>query len=622
MNLPSRTNPPFLSRVLAASCLGALSTLAIIFIINLGFSIYFTNRIFPGVSMNGVSLAGMDVQQAAASVASSYNYPESGRITLVYGENALVVKPVDLGFFLDPQSSAVTAYRTGRSGSILNILLDRFSLLRRGVGVEPTFIYSEKITLDFLNNLAAQINQPLREASISISGTEVIVNNGQAGRVLDIPATLAAITRQVESMQDGTVPLVVIESAPIILDASIQGELARGILSQPFQLTLPPELEGQSPTSWQIEPAILARMLTFEQVQNGSGAELQVVVSKPLMTAYLESIRSDTDAVPQNSRFIFNDDTLQLDLLTRAIVGRTLNIPASLESINQSVKSGSHSASLAFDITQPAVTDTMSGADLGITQLVYAYTTYFRGSSPDRVQNIKTASARFHGLLVPPGAVLSMSDELGSISLDNGYAEAPIILGDETIKGVGGGVCQVSTALFRTAYYAGFEILERHAHAYRVGYYEQTSSGHNQDLAGLDATVFVPLVDFKFRNDTGHWLLMETYVNSSNYSLTWKFYSTSDGRVVDSHTTGLTNIVKAPDPLYRENPDLPSGTVKQVDYEVDGADVSITRTVTRGGSILHQDTFSTRYQPWRDIFDYGPGTEGMPPDTSNDDNPG
>jgi len=119
------------------------------------------------------------------------------------------------------------------------------------------------------------------------------------------------------------------------------------------------------------------------------------------------------------------------------------------------------------------------------------------------VQNIQTAASAFHGLLIPPGGILSMSDELGDISLENGYAEAAIILGDETIQGVGGGVCQVSTTLFRTVYYAGYPVLERHPHAYRVGYYEQTANGHDPNLAGLDATVFVPLVDFKMTPTTG-----------------------------------------------------------------------------------------------------------------------
>jgi vancomycin resistance protein YoaR len=110
-----------------------------------------------------------------------------------------------------------------------------------------------------------------------------------------------------------------------------------------------------------------------------------------------------------------------------------------------------------------------------------------------------------------------MSDIIGDISLDNGYAEAPIILGDQTIQGVGGGVCQVSTTLFRTVFLAGYKIDERHPHAYRVGYYDQIDSSgqHSQKYAGLDATVFVPLVDFKFTNNSAYWLLMETYVRST-----------------------------------------------------------------------------------------------------------
>ncbi len=82
--------------------------------------------------------------------------------------------------------------------------------------------------------------------------------------------------------------------------------------------------------------------------------------------------------------------------------------------------------------------------------------------------------------------------------------------------------------------------MQRYAHAYRVGYYEKVAGNHiNAKLAGLDATVFVPLVDFKFKNDTPYWLLMETYVNPAASSITWKFYSTSDGRKVawDTHRT-------------------------------------------------------------------------------------
>jgi vancomycin resistance protein YoaR len=204
-----------------------------------------------------------------------------------------------------------------------------------------------------------------------------------------------------------------------------------------------------------------------------------------------------------------------------------------------------------------------------------------------------------------------MGEILGDVSLDNGFTEAWIIYGGRTIKGVGGGVCQVSTTLFRTAFMGGFPIVERYSHAYRVSYYEQNASTRDPMLAGLDATVYFPLVDFKFVNDTPYWLLMETYFNPTSQSLTWKFYSTSDGRSVTYDASGPRNIVPAPKPLFEVNPDLSAGQIKQVDWSADGADATIIRTVWRGGAIYFTDTFTTHYEPWQAICQFGPGTEDV-----------
>jgi vancomycin resistance protein YoaR len=256
---------------------------------------------------------------------------------------------------------------------------------------------------------------------------------------------------------------------------------------------------------------------------------------------------------------------------------------------------------------------------LGITGVTSVQNSYFYGSSASRIKNIETAAARFHGLLVAPGETFSMAQALGDVSLDTGYAEALIIYGNRTIKGVGGGVCQVSTTLFRTAFFGGYPILERYPHAYRVSYYELTRSGSvNTDLAGLDATVFVPVVDLKFTNDTPNWLLMETYVKPEARVLTWKFYSTPDGRHVEWETSGLQNIEDAPEPLYQENDDLAQGEIRQVDWEAAGADVTVTRTVTRDGQVISQDEFTTHYLPWRAVYEYGPGTK-IPKDKRNRD---
>jgi vancomycin resistance protein YoaR len=135
------------------------------------------------------------------------------------------------------------------------------------------------------------------------------------------------------------------------------------------------------------------------------------------------------------------------------------------------------------------------------------------------------------------------------------------------------------------------------------------SGNVDSSLAGLDATVYFPLVDFKFVNDTPYWLLMETYVDVGARKITWKIYSTSDGRTVDWQTTGVTNTVPAPAPYFEENPELKTGQIKQIDYAANGADVTVTRTVYRNGSVYFTDTVETHYQPWQAICQYGPKTE-------------
>lgn len=613
MNPSYKQKPALFRQILSAILLGSAAVVVVALAWILGMYLLFAGKVLPGVSLNDTSLSGMNATQVEATISTTYTFPQTGHILLQAGDKNWMVSPAQLGSYLDLVGTTQNALAVGRSGTLFQSLKDLIQASFYGYEISPIFIFDQKTALQYLIDLSKSIDQPIKEASINVENTQVVITQGQPGRILDLAASLAAINGQLEKMQDGIVPLVIQENQPRMLDVSKQGELVRNILSQPFVLTLPDNSSGNS--NWKIEPVELARLLTFTEVQNNNNTDLQIGINKALATAYLHTLEKDIDQNPQNARFTFNDDTRLLDLIQPSVQGRTLEIEPSVEAINQAIIQGKHTTDLVVNLTDPQIKDTTTGADLGITELVSSYTSYFRGSSDERVHNIQTAAARFHGLLIAPGATLSMSDELGNISLDNGYAEAPIIVGDQTIEGVGGGVCQVSTTLFRTAFFGGYPIVERYAHAYRVGYYEQTASGHNQQLAGLDATVFVPIVDFKFTNDTPYWLLMETYVSPTNDTLTWKFYSTSDGRSVDWNSTGPTDIVEPPDPLYREDDSLPSGTIKQVEYAVDGANVVVNRTVTRNGQVLYTDRFATNYEPWQAVYTYGPGTPNIPTST-------
>jgi vancomycin resistance protein YoaR len=578
-----------------------------------GIRLFYSGSALPGVYVGAVNVSGLSQPEIEGALAAGLTYPTTGRLALRDGSQVWTAAPAEVGAVLDTPSMAAAALAVGRSGTLFDQVGGQLDAWFGGVVLSPILVFDERAAANYLGGLAAQIDRPTIEAGALVNGRDVQVTSGQIGRQLDVGATLDQVAAAAAGMTDAVIDLPVGETPPAILDASAQAEVARQLLAQPFRLTA----EGAGP--WVFEPEELAGLIRFRRLEDGSAARLVVGLDEAFLIPWLTDLVPELERSPENARFIFNDDTRQLDLFRPAVIGRSLDVPASLEAIQQSAGAAQHEVPLVFQTEAPAVGDDATAEELGITEnvLLASYgiqgaSTYFSGSSSERIQNITTAAAQFHGVLVAPGATFSMSDYLGDISLDNGYAEALIIFGNRTVKGVGGGVCQVSTTLFRAVFFGGYPIVERHPHAYRVGYYEQ---GTGSPGPGMDATVFLPLVDFKFTNDTPYWLLMETYIYGNQ--LLWKFYSTSDGRTV-SWSSDRSNEVDAPDTIYRENEDLPKGKIVQVDYKADGLDVVVERTVTRNGETLHEDRIKTHYLPWRAIYEFGPGTH-LPDDANVED---
>ena len=613
MTATSRPYPrslPRAAQILAALTLGFGAFLAFVIAWTLGYQLLYAGRIFPGVTVAGVNLSGLSPSDAALKLNQALTFPISGKIVFRDGGNIWLASPVELGMVFDASSSAQAAYRLGRSGNPFAALSNQLRARKHGADVAPVIIFDQRLAYAYVNNLAAGINRPAVEASLKIEGTNVLAQAGQVGRHVDVDGTLVFLSAQLQAFRDVEVPMVVIETQPLIMDVSGQAETARQILSAPLYLSLANAVAGD-PGPWVFDPAVVAGMLTVKRVDNGGQAEVRVGLESGAFAQLLTPVAIQVDRKSKNARFRFNDTTRQLDLVENSTIGRTMDVPATITAVNAALMRGEHSVLLAVKEEQPAVADTATSESLGVRELVSAQTSYFRGSNSERMTNIEIAAKRFDGIFVAPGATFSMGEALGDVSLDNGFAEAWIIYGGRTIKGVGGGVCQVSTTLFRTAFFGGFPIVERHSHAYRVSYYEQNASTRDPMLAGLDATVYFPLVDFKFINDTPYWLLMETYFNPTAQSLTWKFYSTSDGRSVTFDASGPRNIVAAPEPLFELNPELKEGQIKQVDWAAEGADATIIRTVWKNGVIYFTDPFITHYEPWQAVCQYGPETEDV-----------
>lgn len=321
--------------------------------------------------------------------------------------------------------------------------------------------------------------------------------------------------------------------------------------------------------------------------------------SQEALSKILLSYSTSIDEKPINAQFKFENG--KVTTFQPSSEGRTID----WESLDKRIISTGQSIIVAkpkivkvavpIKILQPAIT-TESVNTFGIKDLIASGSSHFAHSITQRIHNITLATSRINGALVAPGKTFSFDSVLGDVSLFTGYQQAYIIKEGKTVLGDGGGVCQVSTTLFRAILNAGLPIIERSAHAYRVGYYEQDSP------PGLDATTYVPTVDLKFKNDTQNYVLIQSAIDYNEQKLEFFLYGAKDGREVFVSKPVVSEQTPAPPPSFQDDPTLPKGELKQIDFEASGAKVEFTRTVKKNGKVIIFDKFTSIYQPWQAVY--------------------
>jgi vancomycin resistance protein YoaR len=242
--------------------------------------------------------------------------------------------------------------------------------------------------------------------------------------------------------------------------------------------------------------------------------------------------------------------------------GLILDESAAVASIRDAIEAEKKTVSLPVKIISPTIGST-DPAELGIRELVAEGTTNFRGSPKNRIFNINRALEQFQGVIIAPNAEFSFVKQLGDVDGEHGYLPELVIKDNKTEPEFGGGICQVSSTMFRTAINAGMKITARRNHAYPVSYYKPY---------GMDATVYIPAPDFRFRNNTSNNILILSSVEGT--SLTFRFYGTKDGRQVE---------IDGPH-ILESNPD---GSMK----------TTFSQKVTdSSGTVLFDDTFPSNYK--------------------------
>lgn len=563
-------------------------TTALVFVA-VAFSAYFIlfqNKIYPNIKISGIDVSGLTIAEANSSLTQKVKVPESVRITTQSQTYTLLLK--DIGFSYDINSSSERAFNYTRTGNVVYDIQKRLALITKDIDLGLNINVDEEKFSKFVSVISGQNSIEPVYPSITVSNGRVFVNSGTAGVEVNQERLKIQIRKNLAYglTDDIDIPLTQIDNSLTPQESASLKLRAERLLNK----TLITKFEYNT--------------FEFKDVQLIKFIDPKSKYDKELINQEILKISTQIDRQPQNSKFSFENGKVVEFLPSKDGVKTDKESLAKLITDSLEVLDKQDLKILEIEIpvkkTAPEITNDKVN-NLGIKELIGRGTSTYYGSIPSRVHNVSLATSRINGTLVAPGETFSFNQTLGDVSQFTGYQQAYIISGGKTILGDGGGVCQVSTTLFRGLLNAGFPIIERSAHAYRVGYYEQKSP------PGLDATVYGPSPDLKFINDTGSHILIKAVADPKNYSLVVEIYGTSDGRVSTVSKPVISNVVAAPEDKYQDDPSLPAGVIKQIEHKVSGARVVFNYSVKRNGEEIYNKIFISNYRPWQAVYLRGTG---------------
>lgn len=512
------------------------------------------------------------------------DFPLGENINLVYDDRNFEIKLSSISAKIDENKMLSTLLYRRLDQGIGKYIKAFFQKREFDLEIE----WDEKKFREEIESVAEQIEKPFIPTELEMSDNNILVKEGQIGL---------------------TVEKTVLKNK--ILD-SIRKNLSDELIMVPTKEV------GQLPNQTEIEETIkkadliIAKKIIFAWENERKEIEKEMIVNwlgfdgkcnQNKIGEYVNNFDNSIKRDPKDAVFKFeNDKVVEFEASKD---GLSINTGVLKDLICQNISNWPNEenneivVNLPLLIVSPKI-NTNEANDLGIKELIGRGTSSFSHSSEIRNFNVEKGSSIVNRVLVAPDETFSFIKNLGEVSLDNGYKKAYIIRAGKTELDVGGGICQVSTTLFRAILDAGLPITERKAHAYRVSYYEEDSK------PGFDATVFIPNPDLKFKNDTGHHLLIQSIYDGKNKKLTYEIYGTSDGRKAEILNYKQWGAAPAPPDVWIDDPTLPVGKVIKDESRVPGLKTSFDWKVTRDGEIIHQKTFVSSYVPWAAVYRKGP----------------
>jgi vancomycin resistance protein YoaR len=543
-------------------------------------------RLPDGATVAGMSVGGLTTDQAVKRLEQRYEGLRRSPVTFTAGPREFDVRPNEMILEVDWRVAVETARRQGDGFAPVRGLR-RLGRRFFGGDITPPVRADDALLTHRLDTLSRQINRPQSEAAIRLKGLRPQVVRGATGRVLQRDGAARVMVRS----------LVTLTRAPVALPVRITQPKVTAADLAPVAAQVETALSGhvylvRGETRWRLRPRRIATLLDLPE--NG---ETTLAIGGAGADAYFARFRKRVDREPRDAEFVVVDN----DVMVRpGVPGLGLDVDAARKAIlAAALSSTDRTARVLVQRVAPERT-TREARAMGITGLVGGYTTSY-GGEPNRLHNVRLVAQLVDGALIAPNSEFSFNATTGERSPERGFREAPVIINGELQNGIGGGVCQVSTTVFNAAFDAGLSITRRSNHALYISHYPQ----------GRDATVNYPDLDLKFLNDTSKWLLIRTFVGSSE--LTVKIFGTPVDRRVEVET-GPLEVTGAPAVKRIPDPKMWVGEQVLEESGQPGRKTSVTRRVyARSGKLLYDTTWSSWYRSEPKVVRYGTKKRPEPP---------
>lgn len=560
---------------------GSVASLAIAYLI---FSLAYLGRVYPKVSVGGVSFGGLTVEQAQDRLDQTIS-ANSEPITLRFEDKTQILTQDEINWQYDSNATARRIFNVGRnpSSKMAGFWQQLASVFSRQQ-VYPVVTYDGQALEAAVAGFADTVDQPAVAASAVFDGAKLVMTKEAVGQIVNRLDVMEDIVRAWGEFTGSEILVQSYFDAPTVLlgdetELQVQAEL---LATRKLRLAWPGGTR-------QLSTGDIKKLIGFTGGEDLSDGQQRLSAAFTIDQAkvYLEGLADTVDQPAVEPRLIIVNGVLAIAAPAKA--GRVIDLTLSAEAIVLAMVSGEESPLVTLTIKdqKPLITENNLN-ELGIKERIGYGETSFAGSPANRIHNIKNGVSLLQSALVAPSQEFSTVATLGAVDNSTGFLPELVIKDNRTTPEFGGGLCQISTTLFRSVLNAGLPITDRRNHSYRVGYYEPP--------IGLDATIYLPKPDFKFFNDTPGHILVQGKVVANK--VIFELWGTSDGRVSVVSDPQIISTTPVGEPIYADTDTLPRGEVKQIEKAHDGAVAVAYYTVTRNGETINQQTFRSVYKAW------------------------